>query len=55
MSKKHCHHYKIKKTYCLSCRKHTDNIALKRVIKTNKVVRQSSKYANSVAEKSRSF
>ena len=40
-------------TYCLSCRKHTDNIGSKRVITTNKVIRQSPKCINCVAEKSR--
>ena len=40
-------------TYCLSCRKHTDNIGLKKVIMTNKVIRQKSKCTNCVAEKSR--
>ena len=36
------------KTYCLSCRKHRDNIDSKKVIMTNKVVRRTSKYANCV-------
>ena len=40
-------------TYCLSCRKHTDNIGSKKVIMTNKVAWQVSKCANCVAEKSR--
>ena len=40
-------------TYCLSCRKHTDNIGLKKVIMINKVIRQKSKCTNCVAEKSR--
>ena len=40
-------------TYCLSCRKHTDDIGSKRVITTNKVIRQSPKCVNCVAEKSR--
>ena len=39
-------------TYCLNCRKHTDNIVSKKVI-TNEIVRQSSRCANCVAEKSR--
>ena len=30
-------------TYCLSCKKHTDNISSRKVIMTNKVVRQASK------------
>ena len=40
-------------TYCLGCRKHADNIGPRKVIMTNKVVRQSFKCANCVAEKSR--
>ena len=40
-------------TYCLSCQKHTDNIGSKKVIMTNKVVRQAAKCANYVVEKSR--
>ena len=39
-------------TYCLNCKKHA-NIGPRKVIMTNKVVRQSSKCANCVAEKSR--
>ena len=27
------------RTYCLACRKHTNNIALRKVTMTNKVVR----------------
>ena len=38
-------------TYCLSCRKHRDNIDSKKVIMTNKVVRQTWKYANCVSKK----
>ena len=48
LSKEYCY-----QTYCLSCTKHTDNIGSKKVIMTNKVVRQSSKCANCVANKSR--
>ena len=40
-------------TYCLSCKKHTDNIGSRKVIMTNKVVRQASKCANCIAEKSK--
>ena len=40
-------------TYCLSCRKHTDNIGPRKVIIANKVVRQTWKCANCVAKKSR--
>ena len=38
-------------TYCLGCRKHTNNIGSIKVIMTNKVVRQASRCANCVAEK----
>ena len=46
--KKYCH-----QTYCLRCRKHTDIICSRKVIMTNKVIRQTSKCANCVAEKSK--
>ena len=39
--------------YCLSCKKDTDNIGSKKVIVTNKVIRQKSRCANCVAENSR--
>ena len=39
--------------YCLSCKKHTDNIGSKKVIVTNKAIRQKSRCANCVAENSR--
>ena len=42
-------------TYCLSCRKRTDNIGSKKVIMTNTVIRQAPKCANCAAEKSRSL
>ena len=42
-------------SYCLSCKKPTDSIGLKKLIMTNKVVRQSSKCVNCVAKKSRFF
>ena len=38
-------------TYCLSCRKHTEKIGPRKVIITNKVVRQTSSCANCVAKK----
>ena len=41
------------KIYCLSFRKHTDNIGLKKVIMTNKVVRQKSGSTNCMVDKSR--
>ena len=40
-------------TYCLSCRKHTENIGSKKVIMTNKIVKETSKCDNCVADKSR--
>ena len=40
-------------TYCLSCRKHTDNTGLNNVIMTNNIIREKSRYANCVAEISR--
>ena len=39
--------------YCLSCKKHIDNTGSKKVVMTNKVIRQTSKHANCVAKKSR--
>ena len=41
------------KTYCLSCKKYTDNIGSRNMIMTNKVIRHASKCVNCVAEKSR--
>ena len=40
-------------SYCLSCKKHTDNINSKKVIMPNKMIRQKSRCANCVAEKSK--
>ena len=40
-------------TYCLSFKKHTNNIGSKKVIMTNKGIGQSTKCASCVAEKSR--
>ena len=51
--KKYCHYYKTMKTFCLSCKKYADNIDSKKVIMTNKVIKQASKCARCVAEKSR--
>ena len=51
--KKYCHYYKTMKTFCFSCKKHADNIDSKKVIMTNKVIKQASKCARCVAEKSR--
>ena len=53
LSEKYCNHYKTMKTYSLSCKKHTDNFGLKKVIMTDKTVRQAWKCANCVAKKSR--
>ena len=39
------------KTYCLRCKKHEDNISFKKVIMTDKEVRQASKCATSVKTK----
>ena len=38
-------------TYCLSCKKHTDNACPKKAITTNKVIRQKSRCANCMANK----
>ena len=40
-------------TYCLSCKKHTNNIVSKKVIMTNKVVIKKSICANCMSDKSR--
>ena len=52
LSKQSFCHYKIIKTCCKSCRKQTNNIGSKKVIMTNKVIRQVTKCANCMAEKS---
>ena len=36
-----------------SCRKHTGNISPKKVLVTNKVIRQKSRFANCMVDKSR--
>ena len=41
------------KNYCLSCKKHNDDMGSKKVIITNKIIRQVSKCSNCAAEKSR--
>ena len=41
------------KTYCLSCREHTNNIDSQRVTMTNKVVRDKSRYAACLSDKLR--
>ena len=53
--KKYCHRYKSMETYYLGCRKHTGNIGLKKVVMTNKVIRDKSRYANCMADKLRSL
>ena len=40
-------------TYCLGCREHTNNIGSKRVAMTNKVVRDKSRCAECLFNKSR--
>ena len=40
-------------TYCLSCKKHINNIGSKKVIMANKVIREKSRYDNCVVVKSR--
>ena len=40
-------------TYCLGCRKHTNNIYSKKVIMRNKVIRDKSRCANCMSHKSR--
>ena len=41
------------KTYCLACRKHTNNIASRKVTMTNKVVRDKSRCGECLSNKSR--
>ena len=41
------------KTYYLPCREHTDNIGSKRVSMTNKVIREKSRCAQCLSDKSR--
>ena len=40
-------------TYCLGCKKHTDNIGSKKVIMINKVIRDKSRSVNCITDKSR--
>ena len=40
-------------TYCLSCKKHTNNIGSKKGIMANKVIRGKSRCANCTSDKSR--
>ena len=39
--------------YCLACRKHTNNIASRKVNMTNKVIRDKSRYGECLPDKSR--
>ena len=41
------------RTYCLACRKHTNNIASRKVTMTNKVIRDKSRYDECLSDKSR--
>ena len=40
-------------TYCLASRKHTNNIALRKVTMTNKVIRYKSRCSECLSDKSR--
>ena len=40
-------------TYCLSCKKHTNNIGSKKLIMISKVVREKSRCANCMVDQSR--
>ena len=55
MSKIYCLQYKRIKltTYCLACRKHTNNTASGKLTMTNKVVRDKSRYGECLFNKSR--
>ena len=41
------------RTYCLSCREHTNNISSKKVTMTNKVIRDKSRCGECLSDKSR--
>ena len=41
------------KTYCLACREHTGNIGSRKVTMTNKVIRDKSRCAQCLSDKSR--
>ena len=41
------------RTYCLACREHTGDIGSKRVTMTNKVIREKSRCAQCLSDKSR--
>ena len=40
------------RTYCLACRKHTNNIASRKVTMTNKVIRDKSRCGECLSDKS---
>ena len=42
-------------TYCLSCKNHRDNVGSKNVTMTNKVIKEASRYANCMVDKSNFF
>ena len=41
------------RTYCLTCRKYTNNIVSRKVTMTNEVVRDKSRYGECLSDKSR--
>ena len=41
------------RTYCLACRKHTNNLASRKVTMTNKVIRDNSRCGECLSDKSR--
>ena len=41
------------KTYCLACREHTGNIGSRKVTMTNKIIRDKSRCAQCLSDKSR--
>ena len=41
------------RTYCLACRKHTNNIASRKVTMTNKVITEKSRCGECLSDKSR--
>ena len=41
------------KTYCVACRKHTSNIASRKVTMTNKVIRDKSRCGECLSDKSK--
>ena len=41
------------RTYCLACRKHTNNIASRKITMANEVVRDKSRWGECLSDKSR--